>query len=97
MIAQIKDWNEDCVKISAAYLLYFLRNKSSNSVTDGSGRAGLSRSIVLNDSTGPKMVIKLYFNFSYFFKVLELTECRLGDPYMTGNKNFVPDCHIRKI
>ena len=34
-IAQIEDLNEDCVKISGSYLIYFLRNKSSKSVTVG--------------------------------------------------------------
>ena len=31
----------------------------------------------------------MYFNFSEFLlKVLELFECRLGNPYMTTNRNW---------
>ena len=41
-IAEIKDLNEDCDKISGPYLIYFMRNKPTKSVTAGSGRAGLS-------------------------------------------------------
>ena len=37
-IPQIKDLDEDCVKMSGPYLIYFLRNKPSKSVTVGSGR-----------------------------------------------------------
>ena len=33
LIALIVDFNEDCLKISCPYLLYFPRNKVSNSVT----------------------------------------------------------------
>ena len=40
-----------------------------------------SRFIVLSNSASPKMVIKIYFNFFRFFsKVLQLFECRRGDP-----------------
>ena len=46
-IAQIKDLNEDCVEISRPYLLYFLRNKPSNSVTIGLGMAD-SASLIIN-------------------------------------------------
>ena len=57
--------NEDCVKISRYYLLYFLRNKLSKSVTvepGQSGRAGSS----FKCSASPKMVINFYFNFFRF-------------------------------
>ena len=57
-IAQIEDLNEDCVKVSGPYLIYFLRKKPSKSVTVGSGLF-----IVLSDSASPEMIIKLYFNF----------------------------------
>ena len=51
---------------SRPFLLYFLRNNSSKSVT-----VGLGRFIVLNDSASPKIVLKMYFNFSdIFLKVL---------------------------
>ena len=63
-ITQIEDFNEDCVKISRPYLLYFPRNKLSKSVTVGS-----------------------------VLKVLELFECRRGDPYITANRNFVCFAH----
>ena len=56
MIAQMKNFNDDCVKISIPYLSYFSRNKSSKSVTVGSGLF-----IVLNDSARLKMFIKIYF------------------------------------
>jgi len=37
----IEDLNEDCVKISRPYLLYYPKNKKTKSyVTDGPGRAG---------------------------------------------------------
>ena len=38
LMAQIEDLNGDWVKISRSYLLYYLRNKLSNSVTIGLGR-----------------------------------------------------------
>ena len=31
--------------------------------------------------------------FPIFFKVLELFECRRGDPYMTVNRNFIRFTH----
>ena len=47
-----------------SYLLYIPRNKPSMSVT-----LGIVRLIVLNDSTTPKMYIKMYFNcFLIFLK-----------------------------
>ena len=42
LIAQIEDLNEDRVKISGPYLVYFLRNRPSNSGIAGSGQAGSS-------------------------------------------------------
>ena len=60
----------------------------------------LSNSVmfVLNDSAGPKVVIKLHFNFfRSFLKVLKLSECRRGDPLMTANKNFIPFAHTYLI
>ena len=71
LMAEIEVFNEDCIKISHAYLLYFSRNKPSKCVTVGSGRL-----IALNDSASPKMVIKMYLHFFRFIlKVLELFEC----------------------
>ena len=89
MIAQIGKLNEDCVKISGSYLLYFLRNKPSKSDTVGSGQVGPGQFIILNYSASPKMVIKIYFNLFRFLKVLEVFECSRGDPYTTANRNFV--------
>ena len=40
LIAEIKDWNEGCVKISLLYLIYFPRYKPSKSVTVGLSRVG---------------------------------------------------------
>ena len=40
LIAQIEYLNEDCVGISGPYLVYFMRNKPSRSVTVGPGRVG---------------------------------------------------------
>ena len=51
-----------------------------------SDRVWPCRFIVLNDSASPKLVIRIYSNF---FKVLELFECRRGDPFMIANRNFV--------
>ena len=46
--------------------------------------------IILNDLASPNMIIKMYFSFiRYILKILELFECRWGDPYMTANWNFV--------
>ena len=84
-IAQIEHLNDDRVKIWRLYLLDFPRNKLSKSVTVGSDRF-----IVLNDSTSPKMIIKIYFNFfQIFVKVLELFGCCWGKPYTTADGNFV--------
>ena len=49
LLAQIGELNKDCVKMSSPYLIYFMKNKPSNSVTVGSGR-----SIVLNDPASLK-------------------------------------------
>ena len=46
-----EDLNEDCVKISRPYILYFPRYKPSKNVTVRSGQL-----IVLNDLAGPKNV-----------------------------------------
>ena len=53
-----------------------------------SGRAGPVH--CLNDSVSPKIVINIHFNF---FKVLELFECRRGDPYMIADRNYVRFTH----
>ena len=55
-----------------------LRYKLSKSVT-----IGLDRFILLNYYVGPKMTMKIDFNF------LELLECRRDYPYMTANGNFL--------
>ena len=49
LIAQIEDLNKDYVKISGPYLICFLRNKPSKSVTLGSGRM-MPRDASLSDS-----------------------------------------------
>ena len=53
LIARIKDYNEDCVKISKFQIVKILMVESG-------------RFIVLNDSAIPNMVIKLYLNFYEF-------------------------------
>ena len=63
--------HEDCVKISRPCLSYFARNKPSNS-----DMVGLGQFIVLNDSASPKMVIKLYFNFSKGFRAVWMSSRR---------------------
>ena len=63
MIAQIETLNEDCVNILRPYLLYFPKNKPSQSVMVGRGRF-----IVLYDSASPEIVIKMYLNCFPFFK-----------------------------
>ena len=88
-IAQIEDLNEDFVKILRPCLLYFPRNKPTKSVM-----VGLGRFIVLNDSASPKMAIQIYLNISRFLlMVLELLECRRGNPYVTVNKNCIRFAH----
>ena len=52
-------------------------------------RAGQGRLIVLNLA----MVIKMYFNFFSSLNVLDLFECRRGNPYTDANRNFVPFAH----
>ena len=47
LIARIEDLNEDCVKISHPYLLYFPRNKPSKSVSVGFAASGFLR--ILSD------------------------------------------------
>ena len=68
VITQIEDLNEYWVKISIPYLIYFLINKPSKSLTVGSGLARPGWFGVLNDSASPKMVIKMYLRSFYFFK-----------------------------
>ena len=86
LIAQIQDLNEDCIKMSHPYVLYFTRNNPSKIVAVGSVQF-----IVLNDSAIHKTAIEKVFQF--FSKVLELFECRRGDPYTTANSNFVCFTH----
>ena len=89
LMKKVENLNENCVKISRSYLLYYPRNKPSKSII-----AGPDWFIVLNDSASLKMVIKMYFNFLRFFlKVLKLSECRRGDLYMTTNGNLVRFTH----
>ena len=79
------NWRLKWINILISYFLYFPRNKKLKSVTVRSGRI-----IVLNNSASPKMAIKMYFNFfNSFLKVLELFECRRGNPYITVNRIFV--------
>ena len=57
MIARIEDLNEDCVKVSSPYLLYFTRNMPSKSVTVDWGR------FIVLDSASPKTDIKIDLHF----------------------------------
>ena len=70
------------------YLLYFSRNKLSESVTVGLGWVGPFHRF--NNSARHKMVIRMYlhFFFRFFVNVLELFECRQGDLY--GSRTFHP-------
>ena len=73
-----------CINILCLYHLHFSRNSPPNKIT-----VGPVRFIVLKYSASPKMVIQNYFKFFQFFsQVLELFECRRGDPYMNVNNNF---------
>ena len=84
----IEDLNEDCVKISPPYLLYFPKKNGPRALRFG--WAALGRFIVLNDSPSPKRIIIIYFNFFQFFEnVSELFLCHRDDPYKTANRNFV--------
>ena len=49
------------------------------------------RFIVSNNSASSKNGLKTLFHFflPFFLKVLELSQCRRGDPYMTANRNFI--------
>ena len=86
-MAHIKDLNVDRVKISRE----ISRQRASRF-----GRVGSGRLIILYDSASPKMVIKMYLHFfDFFLKVLELFECRRGDPYITANGNFVRFAHLQ--
>ena len=75
-IAQIENLNEDSVKISDPYFIYFLRNKPSKSVIARSGRAGLSFQtiqLVLNrgsliKSPPPKKKMQLRFSVATLFR-----------------------------
>ena len=67
-------------------IFYTFREISHQRAFDGFDGSG--QSIVLNNSASPKMVIKMFF-----LKVLELFECRQGDPYMTAIRNFVRFAH----
>ena len=75
-------------------LIAQIEDLNEGSVKKHYGRVGPDRSIVLNDSASPKMVIKIYSNFlQLFVKVLQLFECRRSDPYMTAYRNFVRFSH----
>ena len=54
LITQIEDLNEDCVKFSVPYLIYFLRNMPPKSVMVRSSQARSDRA-----GPGPKMIIRL--------------------------------------
>ena len=82
------------MKIALHYhipISYIFREKNRQRalwlVRAGSGRARC-------DSASSKIVIKIHFNyFRFFLKVLELFECRRGNPYKTANRNFVRIAH----
>ena len=79
-----KDLNEDCIQISLLCLVYFPGNKPSKSVTVHRFKRFSSLKIVIN----------MYFNFfRLLVKVLELFECRRGNPYITANRDIVRFAH----
>ena len=87
LIAQIKNFNKDCVKISSLYLICFPKNKPSKSVTAEPGWVGWGFdrfSLSLND---PKNV------FQIFPILFEGFKYRQSDPYIIANKNFVCFAH----
>ena len=45
----------------------------------------------LNVSASLEITIQMNYTF---LKILELFECRRGDPYMTANRNFVRFAHL---
>ena len=77
----IGDLNKDYIKIVRPYLLYFPRNKSSKSIMVESDRFA-----VVNDTASPIMVTQIYLDF--FYRFIELFECRRGDLHMAANRNF---------
>ena len=81
MVAQIEDLNEDFVRTIFS---------KKHVIKERYCRAGLGRFIVLNDSASPNTLFQFFLTF---LKVLELFECRRGDPYKTGNRNIVLFAH----
>ena len=74
-------------------LIFYSFRKMSRQSALRSGRARPGRFIVLNDSAGPKVVIKMYINIFRFIIFFLKVECRRGDPYMTATRNFVHFAH----
>ena len=68
------------LKFQVPIPIYFLRNKPSKSVTV----EPVHRFKRFTQSENCHKTL-----FQVFLKVLELSECRRGDPYMTANRNFV--------
>ena len=62
--------------IKITKILYIFSLSLVHAVKKYYDRAKLGQFIVLNYYAGRKMTIKAYFNFSDFFMVLDLFECR---------------------
>ena len=60
LLAQIDDLNEDSFNILFPYLIYFSRNKPSNSVTVGLGQAGLSFQMIHLVLNGYKYLFQIF-------------------------------------
>ena len=83
---KLKTWSQNFTLLS-----FTLFEKSA--VKESYSRDGPSRFIILNDSAGPKMVIKIYFNFFRFFLKVQAVWMSSSRPIMTANRKFVRFAH----
>ena len=67
-----------------------MRYELSEIVSVELGRVRSGRFIILNVHTGPRMSMKIYFNF---LNILELFHSRQSDLCITVNRNFVHCTH----
>ena len=75
-MAKIEDFNQTMSKFQV-HISRTLREISRQRASPF-GQVGSGRFIVLNDSTSPKMIMKMYFNF--ILKIIEPFECHRGNP-----------------
>ena len=66
--------------------IFYAFREINHQIALKSGEVGSGRFIVLQDSAGPKIVIKIYLHLFYIFLFIKMY--RRGDQYMTINRNF---------